>query len=84
MPKKNQDGHVTHMLASIFTNLELETTRWREPIAQIFTDVAANLRYGTDPEEVAIICEGAAEMIRNPASAKDFCARLLKELGPQS
>ena len=61
---------VAHMLASFFANIELETTRWRKPIAQVFRDVAANLRHGTDPEEVAIICDGAADMILDPTLAE--------------
>jgi hypothetical protein len=73
---------VAHLLAAIFANIDLEVTRWRQPIAQIFADIAANLRHGTDPEEVAIICDGAAEMILDPASFERVGRRLRKELAP--
>lgn len=60
------------MLASIFKDITRENDSWREPIARCLDDIADGLAAGLPPEEVEIICRGAARSIRNPGRLRQI------------
>lgn len=53
------------ILDTIFAEISDEVID-RDLVARAFEDVARSLRSGTPPQQVAVICEGAAEAIRAP------------------